>query len=161
MRICKPFFFVPGFCLLIALTAPGCKNMSGEKKGITSDDVNVSATASDHQAGKDTQPQFSFETEAHDFGKITQGEKVTYSFRFKNTGGSDLIISEAHGSCGCTVPQYPRGPISPGSAASVDITFDSDGKSGKIEKSVSLSANTSPNTKILKITAQVEIPEEK
>ena len=158
MGIVKIAFLFSG---VILLSVSACKNAGGQKKEITSEDVNIGATASDHQAGQNFEPQFRFEVEAHDFGKITQGEKVSWSFRFTNTGGSDLIITEAHGSCGCTIPRYPRDPIPKNGTATVDVTFDSDGKSGKVEKTVTLTANTSPNTKILKITAQVEVPEEK
>jgi hypothetical protein len=139
-----------------------CKNSAEEQaKTVTTDAVNITATASDHKVEPGSQPQFTFAEDSHDFGKITQGEKVSYSFKFKNTGGSDLVIAEAHGSCGCTVPQYPRGPIPAGVEGVIDVTFDSDGKSGKVEKTVTLTANTSPNTKVLKIIVQVEVPEGK
>jgi hypothetical protein len=55
-------------------------------------------------------PDMKFEEETHDFGRITQGEKVAFAFRFKNTGSSNLIVSSAHGSCGCTIPEYPKKP---------------------------------------------------
>ncbi len=148
--------------LFSLLLTTACKDSNTQKKeGITSDIVNNPATASGHKADPGSQPQFNFAVETHDFGKITQGEKVSYSFKFTNNGGSDLIISEAHGSCGCTVPQYPRVPIPPKGESAIDVTFDSEGKSGLVEKTVTLLANTSPNTKILKITATVDVPEEK
>jgi len=146
----------------IFLLVGACKNAVEKKKdGITTDDVNITATASDHKADPGSQPKFTFTETSHDFGKITQGEKVSYSFKFKNTGGSDLVIDEAHGSCGCTIPKYPRGPIPANTEGVIDVTFDSDGKSGKVEKTVTITANTSPNQTILKINAQIEVPEEK
>lgn len=148
------------FLLCIFLFLYACNN-SSESKTVTTDAVNITATASENKTDPGSQPQFSFAVESHDFGKITQGEKVSYSFKFRNTGGSDLVIAEAHASCGCTVPQYSRAPIPPGSEGIIDVTFDSDGKSGKVEKTVTITANTSPNTKVLKIIAQIEVPEEK
>ena len=73
-------------------------------------------------------PAFSFEKEEHDFGILIDGEKVTYSFQFTNSGDAPLIISNAKGSCGCTVPNYPKEPIAPGATASIDVTFDSKGR---------------------------------
>lgn len=153
---------VLSFLAVAFLFICACKN-SGDQppKGVTTDAVNITATASENKADPGSQPQFSFAVESHDFGKITQGEKVSYSFKFKNTGGSDLVIAEAHGSCGCTVPQYSRAPIPPNGDGVIDVTFDSDGKSGKTEKTITITANTSPNTKVLKIMAQIDVPEEK
>jgi Protein of unknown function (DUF1573) len=91
----------------------------------------------------------------HDFGTITQGEKVSHAFKFKNTGSTDLLIISAQGSCGCTVPSYPREPIVPGKEANVDVVFDSDGKSGKVEKTVTLLTNCVPNTNVLTIHASI------
>ena len=73
-------------------------------------------------------PAFTFEKEEHDFGILIDGEKVSYSFRFTNSGDAPLIISNAKGSCGCTVPNYPKEPIAPGATASIDVTFDSKGR---------------------------------
>jgi hypothetical protein len=155
---------VKGLALLLTLFiyVSACKNSDKQKPGtITSDIVNNTATASGRKVSPGSQPQFSFADETHDFGRITQGEKVSYGFKFKNTGGSDLLITEAHGSCGCTVPRYPRDPIPPNGEGVIDVTFDSDGKSGRVDKTVTVMGNTSPNTKILKISIIVEVPDEK
>ena len=157
---CRTIFFNLIFISVLFFAA--CKNPAAQKAaGITTDEVNISATASDAKVDPGSQAKFNFAVTSHDFGKITQGEKVSYSFKFRNTGGSDLLIAEAHGSCGCTVPQYPRAPVPPNGDGSIDVTFDSDGKSGKVEKTVTITANTSPNTTVLKINVQVEVPEEK
>jgi len=154
-------FISIGFLSLFFLFSE-CRNaVQTNKELVSSDMVNVPATASGQKPEAGSQPQFSFETESHDFGRITQGEKVSYSFKFKNSGASDLIISDARGSCGCTVPKYPREPIHANTSSAIDVTFDSDGKVGKVEKTVMISANTSPNSKILKISAIIDVPEEK
>jgi hypothetical protein len=100
-------------------------------------------------------PVFTFVEEQHDFGNITAGEKVAYSFKFKNTGNANLIIASAAGSCGCTVPEWPKEPIAPGQENVINVIFNSEGKSGAQHKTVTLTANTIPNTKILTITGDV------
>lgn len=100
-------------------------------------------------------PKFTFVQDVYDFGQIKQGEKVSYSFKFKNTGNSALIISSASASCGCTVPSYPEQPIQPGEEASVDVVFDSNGKMGMQTKTVTLVSNTIPNTKVLYLRGEI------
>ena len=56
---------------------------------------------------------------AHDFGTIEQNSENEYVFEFTNTGGEPLIIQNAQGSCGCTVPEYPREPIAPGETGEI------------------------------------------
>src|SRR5689334_22735780 len=69
--------------------------------------------------------EITFETELHDFGTIPNGGNGTYEFKFKNTGKEPLIITEAHGSCGCTVPTYPKNtPIAPGKSDVIKVTYD-------------------------------------
>lgn len=103
-------------------------------------------------------PAFTFEKETHDFGEIAQGEKVAYSFKFTNTGKTDLVISSAKGSCGCTVPEYSKDPVAPGAEGKIDVVFDSKGKSGGQNKKVTLVANTVPSQTILTITGNVIVP---
>ncbi|MFT4681819.1 MAG: hypothetical protein ACI9YU_001671 [Flavobacteriales bacterium] len=105
-----------------------------------------------------TAPAFSWEKESHDFGEIAQGEKVAYSFKFTNNGKSDLIISSAKGSCGCTVPEYSKEPLAPGQEGKIDVIFDSKGKSGAQNKKVTIVANTVPNQAILTIIGNVNVP---
>lgn len=122
--------------------------------------VNNPATAEnpDGVNGDVAVPEFTFEKEVHDFGKIVQGEKVAYSFKFKNTGKGDLIITSAKGSCGCTIPEYPQEPIAPGAEGVIDVVFNSEGKEGQQNKKVTIVANTVPNTKVLAINGLVEVP---
>ncbi len=92
---------------------------------------------------------FKFEKEVYEFGKIKQGESVSYSFKFVNTGKSPLIIKEASATCGCTVPEFPKEPIAPGASSEVKVTFNSAGKEGLQDKVVTLVANTIPqNTEV-------------
>ncbi|MCB0482959.1 MAG: DUF1573 domain-containing protein, partial [Flavobacteriales bacterium] len=68
--------------------------------------------------------KITFDKDVHDFGKITQGEMVETSFAFTNTGEADLIISSAKGSCGCTVPEWPKEPIPPGGKGEIRVVFN-------------------------------------
>lgn len=120
-------------------------------------DTNLVKNGSSASAtNKEDLPLIQFDEETHNFGKIREGEKVSYSFKFKNVGKSDLIITDAKGSCGCTVPNYPTKPIKPGEDGVVDVTFDSAGKSGKQNKTVTLLTNGEPSTKILTIMGEID-----
>jgi hypothetical protein len=109
--------------------------------------------------GKTTSAKF--EETSHDWGTIAEGEKMTHVFKFKNTGENDMIISDAHGSCGCTVPEWPKEPIKPGKSSQIKVIFDSKGKPGDQSKSVTLTANTEPSSMVLMIKGKVTPKEEK
>ncbi len=100
-------------------------------------------------------PVFSFEKEIYNFGMITEGDKVSYSFTFENTGKSDLVISNAQASCGCTVAEFPKEPVPPGKRSSINVVFNSTGKNGYQRKEVEIKANTIPNVKKLTLTGTV------
>lgn len=153
----KQFLFL-GLAVAIASCEPP-KGNSNEPQ-ISTDVINVPSTASDKPVPAGMEPQMTFTEETHDFGKIMQGEKVSYSFIFKNTGKSDLIISNASASCGCTVPNYPKTPVKPGEESKIDVVFDSNGKSGLVQKTVTLVTNCSPSTKTLSISTTIIVPEE-
>ena len=100
-------------------------------------------------------PIMAFDNELHDFGRISQGESITYSFHFVNKGKSDLIISGCSATCGCTVADYPRKRIAPGDDGYVTVTFNSQGKTGQQYQEVTVSSNAQPSKNVLKIVAQV------
>jgi hypothetical protein len=97
-----------------------------------------------------------FEKTIHDFGTLKEGASVSYTFEFKNTGNKPLLISNAKGSCGCTVPRWPKEAIAPGASGEIEVTFNSRGKHGKQHKSVTLTANTDPANTRLYIKADVK-----
>ncbi len=144
------------FVFVLAASVAGCAPRTD--KNVDTDMVNIGATASGN-APTGKAPTMVFEKTTHDFGTISQGERVTTQFKFKNTGGTDLVISEAHGSCGCTVPDYPRKPIPPGGEDVIKVEFNSEGKSGKQEKTVTLTTNCEPPNIILTINSEVVVPE--
>lgn len=96
-----------------------------------------------------------FEKTIHNFGTLKEGASVSYTFKFKNTGNKPLLISNAKGSCGCTVPKWPKEAIAPGASGEIQVTFNSRGKKGKQHKSVTLTANTDPANTRLYIKADV------
>jgi len=100
-------------------------------------------------------PEIVFESEFHDFGEITEGMVVKHTFKFTNEGEGPLVISNAQGSCGCTVPDWPRQPIAPGESADINVSFNSTGRAGKQDKRVTLTTNAVPQTKVLNITSIV------
>ena len=83
------------------------------------------------------------------------------TFRFKNIGQSNLIISSAQGSCGCTVPQWPKEPIKPGEKGEIEVVFNSEGKSGLQNKTITLVANTIPNTIVIALKGEILAPSSK
>lgn len=89
-------------------------------------------------------PVMKFEFESHDFGKLKQGDKVTYEFKFTNTGKSPLIITNATATCGCTTPEWPKAPLQPGEGGKIRVTFNSAAKSGLQDKLITITANTNP-----------------
>ena len=109
-----------------------CKDNASSKVN----DANVELAASrDENSGK--VPVMTFEESEFDFGDIAQGEKVEHVFTFTNTGKSDLLITDAKGSCGCTVPDYKKEPIKPGEKGMVAATFNA-ASGGMFQKSVTI-----------------------
>lgn len=100
-------------------------------------------------------PKAVFDKDMHDFGRITEGEAISYSFHFRNDGNADMIISSCSATCGCTVPDYPRGRVKPGGEGYVTVTFNSQGKQGQQYQEVTVNTNAQPSKYVLKITAQV------
>ena len=100
-------------------------------------------------------PKFSFDQEEHNFGQIRDGDIVSHTFRFTNSGEAPLIISKATAACGCTVPQWPKQPIPVGGSGEIQVQFDSSNKPGMQNKVVTITANTESKVKKLLIRAQV------
>lgn len=143
--------------LLSAGILVSCDNSN---KKISTDVVKNPNSAS-VKANGDELPVIEFEETTHDFGKIIQGEKVSYTFKFENVGKSDLLISKVSTSCGCTATDYPKDPVEPGETGKIVVTFDSHNKKGFQNKTATVLANTEPNYTTLYIKTTVEIPEQK
>jgi hypothetical protein len=93
---------------------------------------------------------------AYDFGKVTEGERVEYNFRFVNTGKKLLVIEKATASCGCTIAEKPEAPIFPGDTGFIKVSFNSFGHSGHNQKRITVLSNAIPEFPILQLTGQVE-----
>jgi len=101
-------------------------------------------------------PQIEFDRVEHDYGTIDQGGDGKTEFVFTNTGTEPLIISKAKGSCGCTVPTWPKEPIAPGAKASIEVKYDTK-RVGPISKSVTITSNSvDQSTALLKIKGTVK-----
>ena len=100
-------------------------------------------------------PDFKFTQTAHDFGNINEGDVVEHTFTFTNAGQAPLIISSATGSCGCTIPQWPKEPIPVGGTGEIQVQFNSKNKPGAQSKTVTITANTFPKITKLNIKALV------
>jgi hypothetical protein len=101
-----------------------------------------------------------FNKETHDYGNIKYDGEPYCTFEFKNTGDEPLIISNAKGSCGCTVPEWPKEPIAPGAKGEIIVKYDTK-RTGAINKSVTIISNAvNEPTKVLKIKGNVAPPAE-
>lgn len=100
-------------------------------------------------------PEITFTKDLHDFGTIDQGANGTTEFSFKNTGKEPLIIQDAKGSCGCTVPSFPKEPIKPGASGTIKVTYDTK-RVGNFSKTVTITSNSKSGNKILTIKGNVK-----
>ena len=143
--------FIGALGLLVAC------NGSGDQGQLSTDLVTSPKSASENS---DKQAVIKFEKEEHDFGTLLQGEVVTYSFQFTNTGNVPLIISEVGSSCGCTVGDYPREPIAPGKGGAIKVTYDSSGHHGFQSRVLTVMSNTNPAKTTLRIKGKVQTPDQ-
>lgn len=139
MKIKGILFFVIALILLASCTGEG--RGKNDRGGIS---------LKDGETG-----EISFREYEHDFGKISEGEKVAHIFEFENKGPGNLVLKSASTSCGCTVTKYDKKPIAPGQTGSLEVVFDSGGRTGMQTKTVSVHSNSKTEVVILKITAEV------
>ncbi len=143
-KLCFALMFsVMGGSLLMA-------QQQTEKAPISHDDVQV-----EEQVEEITGPQMTFETMVMDYGEIEQGSDPLRKFAFVNTGIEPLVIKNAKGSCGCTVPDYPKEPIFPGEGADIDVRYDTN-RVGQFTKTVTLTTNTAEEKIVLTIKGNVK-----
>jgi len=140
----------------VLLSCNGAQN-DDEQKEISTDLVSNPITASSVK-GESLSPEITFENNTYDFGQIIQGEKVTHSFKFDNTGNAELIISDVSASCGCTVPSWSKQPIPVGESGEINVVFDSNGREGQQNKDITVITNGVPSTRILHLKGEVANP---
>jgi hypothetical protein len=117
--------------------------------------INNPNTASGDTSKKQV-PEITFDKKMHDFGRLSQGESIAYSFKFTNTGNADLVISNCDATCGCTVADFPKNRIKPGETGYITVSFNSAGKYGQEEQMIEVMANTQPSRTQLIVRALVE-----
>lgn len=141
------------FLVCFSMFMYSCQN-SGEKH--LSTDLVTNPKSAETPSGK--KAEITFEKTEFDFGKILQGEVVSYTFHFTNTGTAPLIITSVEKSCGCTASEFPRDPIDPGKSGEIKITYDSKGHHGFQSKMLIVNANTVPSSTTLRLKAEVQTP---
>ena len=92
---------------------------------------------------------------SYNFGTVVDGEKVQFSFRFKNVGNHPLVIRSAQASCGCTVAEKPDQPIAPGEIGYIKAVFNSAGRIGEAHKDIRVISNANPKFPLLTLTGEV------
>jgi uncharacterized cupredoxin-like copper-binding protein len=138
---------------VIAIAFVSCKEDATKKLN----KANVEKAKTQNKANREDAPMVKFEELVHDFGNINEGDVVETTFKFKNTGKSELIITKIKGSCGCTVPSnWDRKPIMPGQESEFTVKFNSKGKPNKQQKTVTLTCNTNKGREVVRIKAQVK-----
>jgi len=143
------------FILLLFSVLISC---SRQKEGEVSTDLIHIPVSADNKKQQEDMPKFEFERTEHDFGTLKQGEKVSFTYKFKNAGKANLIISTVVPSCGCTVAQFTKTPVKPGESGFITISLNTDNKKGLVRKHVAVQANTYPAETKLWFTANVELP---
>ena len=147
------------FCSILVLALfllSSCDEKKNE--GLLSTDLVTSPQSATQSSDK--KPVISFEKKEHDFGTLLQGEVVTYSFHFTNTGDVPLLISSVNSSCGCTVGDYPHDPIAPGKGGAIKVTYDSKGHHGFQSRSLTEMSNAIPSKTVLRIKGKVQTPDQ-
>ncbi|MDD3722846.1 MAG: DUF1573 domain-containing protein [Lutibacter sp.] len=137
--------------ILLSLVFVSCKDKASAK--INSSNLEI-AKERDAKISLGT-AIIEFDTKDYDFGVVNEGEVVEGIFKITNKGKTDLIITDASASCGCTVPEWPKDPIKPGDSGELKFSFNSAGRTGKQSKSITLQTNTENVTEMLRIGGTV------
>jgi hypothetical protein len=149
---------VLGIALCMAAIGFTSCESSADDGVLSPDFVRNPATASSEKSDAKL-ANMTFSITEQDFGTIVQGESITKVYKFTNESEMDLIISSANGSCGCTIPKWPRRPIKPGQSGEIEVVFNSAGKKGKQTKKVYITANTYPVNNVIVLKGEVVAPE--
>ncbi len=151
-------FSLPALLMMAALSACRITDHSERDGTIGTGDIHFPVTG-DGEVDPGKLPAITFDRTHFDMGRVVQGTKVDHRFTFTNTGGSALVITDVRGSCGCTVgKEWPREPVPPGSSAHIEVSFDSEGRSGRQDKTVTIVANTNPPSHVLTLGGEVVAP---
>lgn len=97
----------------------------------------------------------SFSNKEYDFGTVNEGEIVETTFQVTNSGKTDLVITDAKVTCGCTVPVWPKKPIKPGQTEDIKVKFNTNGKKNRQQKNITLITNTESGREVLTLKGMV------
>ena len=159
MKILRKSRLVVLLAVMSTLWLTACKNQNSDDNGKVNPNLVTNPVTASGEKTKSDLPVMTFDNDEHDFGLIVEGEKVEHTFKFTNTGGSDLIISNVSATCGCTIPSWSREPVKPGGKGSIDVVFNSSGRPGVNNKEVKVLTNAQPNT--IKLTFRAEVYSQK
>lgn len=149
-----------GLLAVVLLGTASCRLTDHEEPDNTVTPQDITFSTSGHEeVDADDLPAITFDSLRRDMGHIVQGAKVTKRFQFTNTGGAPLVITNVHSVCGCTVGRdWPKDPIPPGGTGSIEVVFDSNGRAGRQEKTVTVVTNATPPSTVLALTGEVIAP---
>ncbi len=139
--------------LVFAVVMVSCKQDATSK--IKAD--NLKNAQAKVEVNKADAPVLTFEETVHDFGEINEGDIAETQFKFKNTGKTDLIITNIKGSCGCTVPSnWKKEPIKPGEESEFTVKYNSKNRPNKINKSITITSNSAKGRDVVRISGFVK-----
>lgn len=139
-----------GLIAILTISLVSCKQDAADK--VKAENVEA---ASERDAQEVYYPTMDFEVKNHDFGTINEGDVVEHIFKFTNNGKAPLVITSARGSCGCTVPSYPKEAVQPGESGEMLVKFNSRGRKNQQTKTVTITANTESGKETLQIKSFV------
>jgi hypothetical protein len=142
--------------LALVITASfftACKDGGNVSAKINKENLNKAATR-DLEIKKGT-ALITLDKKVYDFGTVNEGDIVETSFIVTNSGKTDLVITNAKATCGCTIPVWPKAPIKPGESGEVKVKFNTNGKPNRQQKSVTLTTNTESGREILTLKGSV------
>lgn len=137
------------FSLSIVLSAISCEQKTTDESAVTQ----APPALVDQQPLKQT--SIAFTESEHEFGDVKEGDFAKYEFVFKNTGDEPLYVRDAKASCGCTTPEWTKDTIAPGGEGKILVQFNSEGRPGDFNKSVTVLANTDPEATVITIKGHV------
>ena len=132
-----------------------CFTISGAAANAQENKKQITTTQSTPQTDPDA-GSFKFKEETHDFGDVPEGPLAEYDFEFKNTGKKPIVIRDAHGSCGCTVPTWPHEPIMPKHKAVIHVAYTTNGRPGPIMKEGTINSDAQQQPMVLHIRGTVK-----
>ena len=143
--------FIAILCLTISAAAANAQDKKAPAPAPNPAPAQVAPPAPDPDAG-----EFKFKEETHDYGEVPEGPLAEYDFEFKNVGKKPIVINDAHGSCGCTVPTWPREPILPKQKGVIHVSYTTNGRQGPIMKDVTINSNAKQQPMVLHIRGTVK-----